>query len=308
MQFWYVTPCNNKLQFLYLTCLHDSRQLFPLQLRGWFQCCLFWATVKRRQYSILILSFLTATISLKTAFSFKKWIFSNFCSFSIPRQSCHCLMFPQPFPSPLYTYSTPFYSPLKKKFASRLSSKIAAEHSRAVPSNHLADNYWGNLQQNYEKSQDFPNYHFSLKGTPLPPSSKYNYIFRKSAKIIEDRYLVVFFAFEMSSSQLHIVYVQEWEYIHKQMNSECLPKYSSCIKSNNLCDDGVKITPFVCTSSWHHSVWTQRCKASSFNTLLKMYLSLLGLLWQQNLGWGTAQRHCTIHSAAIHLTKESRRT
>lgn len=138
--------------------------------------------------------------------------------------------------------------------------------------------------------------------------SKHNHIFRICAKGTEDRFLVVLFAFEMSSFQLYTVHVQEWEYIHNLMNSECLPKYSSCIKPNNLCADGVKISPYVCISSWHHSIWKKHCKASSFNTLLKMYLSLLDLLWQQNLGWGTAQRHCTIHSAAIHLTKESRRT
>lgn len=109
-------------------------------------------------------------------------------------------------------------------------------------------------------------------------------------------------------STTHGICTRVREYIHNQMNSECLPKYSSCIKANNLCGDSVKISPYVCISSWHPSIWKKHCKASSSNTLLKMYLSLLDLLWQQNLGWGTAHRHCTIHSAAIHLTKESRRT
>lgn len=95
-----------------------------------------------------------------------------------------------------------------------MSSKIATEHHRAVHSNHLAENSWGYLQQNYEKIQDFPNYHFSLKDSPLSPSSKYNYIFRKYTKRTEDRYLAILFAFEISSFQLRTVYVQEWESIY----------------------------------------------------------------------------------------------
>lgn len=92
MQFWYVTPYNNMMQLPYLTCLHDSRQLFPLQFMGW------------RQHSVLILSFLTVSIPLKTAFSFLKLIHSSFCSFSILMQSCHCLVFPRPAPLPFHTY------------------------------------------------------------------------------------------------------------------------------------------------------------------------------------------------------------
>lgn len=213
MQFWYVTLYNNKLQFLYLTCLHDSRQLFPLQLRGWFQCCLFWATVKRSQYSIFILSFLTVTTSLKAAFSFQNG-FSPIFTLS-PFHHSHA----QTFPSPLHTYSTPFCSPLKINFTSHLSSIIATEHSKAVHSNHLAENSWVYLQQNYEKSQDFPNYHFSLKDTPLSPSCKHNHIFMICAKRTEDRYLVVLFAFEMSSFLLYTmlcsrvrVYTQSHEF------------------------------------------------------------------------------------------------
>lgn len=302
MQFWYVTLHNNKLQFLYLTCLHDSRQLFPLQLRGLFQCCLFWATVKRSQYPILILS-LTVTISLKTASSFQNG-FSPIFAFSIPSQSC--LMFPQTFPSPLHTHYPPFYGPLKTTFASHLSSKIATEQSRAVHSNPLAENSWGYIGQNYEKSQDFPNYHFSLKDTPL--SSKYNYIFRKCAKRTEDRYLVVLFAFEIASFQLFTVYVREWEstYTIKWIQNAS-PKHRSCIKAYYVVI--VLIYPLKYASLPDIPVSEKNTvKPALLNTLLKMYLSLLDLLWQQNLGWGTAQRHCTIHSAAIHLTKESRRT
>lgn len=273
---------------------------FPCSLGDDFNVTYF--EVEWKGVNIQFLFLLNCNYFTQECLFFPKWIFSNFCSFSISSQSCHCLMFLQNFSSPLHTYSTPFYSPLKINFASHLSSKIATEHSRVVHSNHLAENSWGYLQQNYEKSKDFPNYHFSIKDTPLSPSSKY--MFKKT----EDRYLAVLFAFEISSFQIHTIYVLEWENIHNQMNSECLPKYSSCFKLNNLCGVSVKISPYVCISSWHHSTWKKHCKASSFNTLLKMYLSLLDLLWQQNLGWGTAQRHCTIHSAAIHLTKESRRT
>lgn len=56
------------------------------------------------------------------------------------------------------------------------------------------------------------------------------------------------------------------------------------------------------------TVFKANAAKSALNTLLKMYLPLQDLLWQQNLGWDTAPKHCTIHPAAIHLTKESRRT
>lgn len=59
---------------------------------------------------------------------------------------------------------------------------------------------------------------------------------------VQNRYLVVLFAFETSSFQQHIVYVQEHEF-------RMPPKYSSCIKLTNLCGNGVKILPYICTPS-----------------------------------------------------------
>lgn len=62
---------------------------------------------------------------------------------------------PLPYVPSDFSMPTPFYSPLKSNFASHLSSKIATEHSRAVHSNHLAENSWGYLQQNMKRVKIF---------------------------------------------------------------------------------------------------------------------------------------------------------